>query len=88
MSFSFTEKTTLLRRLTRIQGQFEEVERAIEQERGCTHLLHLIDTARSAIDGFLVSVVEHHIRSHLFKEGAEHSEAIKETIKMTQLYLR
>jgi len=88
MSFSFTERTTLLDRLRRIQGQFEGVERAIEEESSCAHLLRLIATARSAVDGFLVSVIEHHLRSHLVEEGAQHSEAIKETVRMTQLYLR
>jgi DNA-binding FrmR family transcriptional regulator len=88
MSFSFTERTTLLHRLRCIQGQFEGVERAIERESSCTHLLCLIATARSAVDGFLVSVIEHHLRSHLVEEGAERTEAINETIKMTQLYLR
>jgi len=88
MSFSFTERTILLERIRRIQEQFEGVERAIEGEGNRIHLLRLIATARSAIDGFLVSVIEHHIRSHLVDEEAEQSEAIKETIKMTQLYLR
>jgi DNA-binding FrmR family transcriptional regulator len=88
MSFSLTERTALLHRLRCIQGQFEAVERAIEQQSSCTHLLHLIATARSAIDGFLVCVIEHRLRPHPVEEGAEHSEAIEETIKMTQLYLR
>ena len=88
MSFSLAERTALLHRLRRIQGQFEGVERAIEQESSCSRLLHLIATARSAIDGCLVSVIEHYLRSHLVEEGAEHSEAINETVKMTQLYLR
>jgi DNA-binding FrmR family transcriptional regulator len=78
----------LLHRLGRIQGQVEAVERAIKQQSSCTHLLHLIATARSAIDDFLVSVIENHLRSQLVEEESEDSEAIEEIIKMTQLYLR
>jgi hypothetical protein len=35
-----------------------------------------------------LSVIEHYLRSHLFEEGAERREAVKETIKMTQIFLR
>ncbi len=88
MCFSLTERAALLHRLRRIRGQFEGVERAIEDESSCTRLLHLIATARSAMDGCLVSVIEHHLQSHVAEDGAERSEAIKETVKMAQLFLQ
>jgi FrmR/RcnR family transcriptional regulator, repressor of rcnA expression len=88
MSFSLTEKTDLLQRIRRIDSQIRGVERAIDQEWGCAHLLHLISAARSSIDSFLVDVIGHHLRSHLAEEGAESNEAIEETIKMAELYLR
>jgi DNA-binding FrmR family transcriptional regulator len=87
MSFSLTEKKELLCQIRRIQEQFDGVERAIGQERSCTHLLQLIAAARHAVDGFFVSVIKHHLRSHLVEEGVDHSEAVKDTIKMAQLYL-
>jgi hypothetical protein len=50
MSFPLSERTALPHRLKRIQGQFEGVERASEQKSSGAQLLHLIATARRAID--------------------------------------
>jgi FrmR/RcnR family transcriptional regulator, repressor of rcnA expression len=44
-----TEKAKLLHRVRRVRGQMEAVERAIEDEKGCPAVLHLIAAARGAI---------------------------------------
>jgi DNA-binding FrmR family transcriptional regulator len=88
MSFSLTEKTALLQRIGHIDVQILGVERAIEQGRSCAHLLHLISAARSSVDGFIVAVIEHRLRSLLVGEGSEPSEAVEKIVEMAELCVR
>ena len=39
--------------------------RALEEEKGCEQVMHLIAGCRGAINGLLAEVVEEHIRTHL-----------------------
>ena len=45
------EKTKLLNRVRRIRGQVEAIERALEGERGCAEVMHLVAAARGAMNG-------------------------------------
>ena len=65
MSHSVREKQKLLNRARRIRGQAEAIVRALEEERGCEQVMHLIAGCRGAINGLLAEVVEEHIRTHL-----------------------
>jgi DNA-binding FrmR family transcriptional regulator len=65
MSHSVREKQKLLNRARRIRGQAEAIVRALEDEKGCEQVMHLIAGCRGAINGLLAEVVEEHIRTHL-----------------------
>lgn len=65
MSHTVREKQKLLNRVSRIKGQVEAIERALESERGCNDVLQLITSCRGAMNGLLAVVLEDHIRSHL-----------------------
>jgi DNA-binding FrmR family transcriptional regulator len=65
MSHTVREKQKLLNRARRIRGQAEAIVRALEEERGCEQVMHLIAGCRGAINGLLAEVVEEHIRTHL-----------------------
>ena len=49
MSHAKREKLKLLNRVRRVRGQIEAVERALEGEKGCATVLHLIVAARGAM---------------------------------------
>ena len=53
MAHTIREKTKLLSRIRRIRGQIEAIERALEGEKGCTEVLHLIAATRGAINGLM-----------------------------------
>jgi DNA-binding FrmR family transcriptional regulator len=55
------EKTKLLNRVRRIRGQIEGVERALEQEKGCAEVPHIVVGARGAINSLVAKTVEDHI---------------------------
>ncbi len=57
-------KARLLARARRIRGQIDAVERALETEIGCADLVHLIASARGAMNGLTVELLAEHIRLH------------------------
>jgi DNA-binding FrmR family transcriptional regulator len=75
MSHTVREKQKLLNRARRIRGQAEAIVRALEEEKGCEQVMHLIAGCRGAINGLLAEVVEEHIRTHLVDPDKD-SEAL------------
>jgi FrmR/RcnR family transcriptional regulator, repressor of rcnA expression len=90
VSHTKREKMKLLNRIRRIRGQIEAVERALENERGCATVLHLIVGARGAMSGLMTEVIEDHIRLHVVDptKDAERSRGADELIEAVQAYLK
>ena len=90
MSHTKREKLKLLNRVRRIRGQIEAVERAIEDEKGCADVLHLIVAARGAMSSLMSEVIEDHIRLHVVDpdRGADRSRGAEELIEAVQSYLK
>ena len=65
VSHTKREKEKLLNRVRRVRGQVEAVERALEGEKGCAAVLHLIVAARGAMNSLMTEVIEDHIRLHV-----------------------
>jgi FrmR/RcnR family transcriptional regulator, repressor of frmRAB operon len=92
MSHTVREKTKLLKRVRRIRGQVEAVERALEEEIGCSDVLHLVAAVRGAINGLMAEVVEDHIRFHVVdparETDCERAEGAQELIDVVHTYLK
>jgi len=90
VSHTKREKLKLLNRVRRIRGQIEAVERALEGEKGCADVLHLIVAARGAMNSLMTEVIEDHIRLHVLDpvKGAERTRGAEELIDAVQAYLR
>ncbi|MGZ3554145.1 MAG: metal/formaldehyde-sensitive transcriptional repressor [Vulcanimicrobiaceae bacterium] len=92
MSHTVREKTKLLKRVRRIRGQVEAVERALEEEIGCGDVLHLVAAVRGAINGLMAEVVEDHIRFHVVdparETDRERAEGAQELIEVVHSYLK
>ena len=90
MSHTKTEKAKLLHRVRRVRGQIEAIERALEEERGCATVLHLIAASRGAISSLMAEVIEDHIRLHVVDpgHGAERARGAEELIEAVQAYLK
>jgi DNA-binding FrmR family transcriptional regulator len=92
MAHTIREKTKLLKRVRRIRGQVEAVERALEQEIGCADVLHLVAAVRGAINGLMAEVVEDHIRFHVIDPASERdrdrAEGAQELIDVVHSYLK
>jgi FrmR/RcnR family transcriptional regulator, repressor of rcnA expression len=90
MSHTKAEKAKLLNRVRRVRGQIEAVERALEEEKGCATVLHLIVAARGAMNGLMTEVIEDHIRLHVIDpvKDAERVRGAEELIEAVQSYLK
>jgi DNA-binding FrmR family transcriptional regulator len=92
LSHTIREKTKLLNRVRRIRGQIEAVERALDQEIGCSDVLQLIAGARGAINGLMAEVIEDHVRAHIIDSGHDHeqdrTQAAEELIDVVRSYLK
>lgn len=90
MSHTKTEKGKLLDRVRRVRGQIEAVERALDDEKGCATVLHLIVAARGALNGLMTEVIEDHIRLHVVDplKDAERARGAEELIDAVQAYLK
>jgi len=86
------EKERLLARVRRLRGQIEAVERALEQEKGCSAVLQLVVAARGAMNSLMVEVIEDHIRLHVVDPSRERNQGrakgAEELIEVVQAYLK
>jgi DNA-binding FrmR family transcriptional regulator len=90
MSHTKRKKQKLFNRVRRVRGQVEAIERAIEEDRGCADVLHLIVGTRGALSGLMTEVIEDHIRLHVIDpvSGFERSRGAEELIEAVQAYLK
>jgi FrmR/RcnR family transcriptional regulator, repressor of frmRAB operon len=85
-----TEKAKLVKRLSRIRGQLDALQRAIvEQNAPSTKLLQQATACRGAMDGFIAEVIEDHIREQVVEAETkgEASRAAEELIGIVHSYL-
>ena len=92
MSHTVREKSKLLNRVSRLRGQIEAVERALEQELDCAEVLQLIVSARGAMNGLMAEVMEDHIRLHVvdpaLEANSDRARGAEELIDVVRSYLK
>jgi DNA-binding FrmR family transcriptional regulator len=92
VSHTIKEKTKLLARVHRVRGQIEAVERALEAEKGCSDVLHLVVAARGAMNSLMAEIIADHIRTHVVdparERGSARAKGAEELIEVVQAYLK
>lgn len=92
MSHTIKEKGKLLSRVRRIRGQVEALERALEDERGCTAVMQQIAAVRGAINSLMAEVVEDHIRVHVANPAIDgedtRAQGVDELVEVIRTYLK
>jgi len=92
MGHTIKEKTKLLARVHRVRGQIEAVERALEEEKGCSDVLHLVVAARGAMNSLMAEIIVDHIRMHVVdparERGSARAKGAQELIGVVQAYLK
>ena len=87
---SDNEKAKLVKRLSRIRGQVDALQRAIvEQDAPSAKLLQQATACRGAMDGFIAEVIEDHLRQKVVEAASktEASLAVEELIGIVHSYL-
>ena len=82
-------KDDLLKRVKRIAGQIQAVERALESDHDCAKTLHLIAATRGAINGLMEQVIEDHAREHVANptlSEAERNQGVEELLEAIRRY--
>jgi DNA-binding FrmR family transcriptional regulator len=92
MAHTTADKKKLLDRVRRIKGQVDAIEKALEQEKDCSDILHHLAGCRGAMNGLMAEVVEGHIRSHILSPGnasrEEQTKAAQDLIDLVKSYLK
>jgi len=65
MAHTKSNKDPLLARVRRIAGQIAAIEKAIENEAGCSAVLHQVAGVRGALNGLMDELIEDHLREHV-----------------------
>ncbi|RQO58315.1 metal/formaldehyde-sensitive transcriptional repressor [Pseudomonas sp. KBW05] len=58
-------KDSLIKRVKRIAGQIQALERELEADADCAKTLHLVAATRGAINGLMEEIIEDHARAHV-----------------------
>jgi DNA-binding FrmR family transcriptional regulator len=91
MGHTIQGKVKLLNRVRRVRGQVEALERAVEEEKGCSSVLHLVVAARGAMNSLMAEIIEDHIRMHVVDpdhERGSRARGAEELIEIVQSYLK
>jgi DNA-binding FrmR family transcriptional regulator len=88
MSHTIRQKEKLLKRVRRIRGQVEAVERALAGEKDCSEILHAISAARGAMNSLMSEVLEDHIRCHVGSNGSRVKRDVEDVIEVVRSYLK
>lgn len=55
----------LLKRVRRIAGQVNAIEKALAAGTDCSTTLHLVAATRGAMNGLMDEIIEEHVRAHV-----------------------
>lgn len=92
MSHAQKNREKLIVRARRIRGQIDALERALTEEQECADILRLITSARGAMNGLMVELLEDQIRFHLLdpsqKASMEQALAADGLIETIRSYLK
>ena len=89
MSHVAANKDDLLKRVKRIAGQIQAVQRALEADDDCAKTLHLVAATRVAINGLMDEIIEDHAREHVANPSLsdeERSKGVEELLEAIRRY--
>jgi DNA-binding FrmR family transcriptional regulator len=91
MAHVIQNKKKLLSRISRIRGQINGIEKALNEERDCGEVLLTLAACRGAMNALMAEILEGHVRLHLLQSGS-HKEsrtaAGEELIEVIKRYLK
>ncbi|UMZ14365.1 metal/formaldehyde-sensitive transcriptional repressor [Pseudomonas sp. MPFS] len=89
MSHTHERKEQLLKRVRRILGQVQAIERALQDGAECGKTLHLVAASRGAMNGLLDEIIEAHALEHVANpelSDAERAHGVDELLEAIRRY--
>ena len=86
MSHLAADRAKLLGRVRRLRGQMEAIERAVDGEKNCGEILHLVASVRGAIAGLTNELLDAHLQHHVL--GVDDEEARRRGVEDLSSVLR
>jgi DNA-binding FrmR family transcriptional regulator len=91
MAHTKKEKVKLLNRVNRIRGQFAALAQAIEAEKDCTEVLHILSAVRGGLNSLTAEMLDGHVLHHVLgprrKTSAEQLKAAEDLLEVIRSYL-
>lgn len=92
MTHTYKHKEKLLKRVRRIRGQLEGVERRLVSEVPCTEILQLAASVRGAMNGLVSELIEEHLREHVVdparEKDAKKAQGAQELLDVLRTYMK
>jgi len=86
------EKEKLILRTRRLAGQVKAIERHIEKDEECVHILQHLAACRGALNGLMAELIEDHVRFHVLdpkkKATRGQLEATEKLMEIVSAYLK
>lgn len=84
------DKSKLLTRVRRIQGQASALEKQLDQEGDCIAVLQQIAAIRGAVNGLMAAVIEGHLIDHVVHEPSlgQRQEDMDVVLQVLKSYLK
>ncbi|AHG62311.1 metal/formaldehyde-sensitive transcriptional repressor [Advenella mimigardefordensis] len=89
MSHLHVNNDDLLKRVRRIAGQVQAIERALQAKADCGKTLHLVAATRGALNGLLEQIIEEHAQFHVANpdlSDEQRQQGVKELLKAIRQY--
>lgn len=84
-----SNKDALLKRVKRIAGQVQAIEKALQEDEDCAKTLLLVASTRGAMNGLLDEIIRDHARAHVAAPSLtdeERSKGVEELLEAIQRY--
>ena len=92
MAHVIQNKKKLLSRISRIRGQINGIEKALNEERECGEVLLTLAACRGAMNALMAEILEGHVRLHLLQSNSQKDAAVaaagEELIEVIKRYLK
>ena len=90
MAHVIQNKKKLLARVSRIRGQINGIERALEENHDCGEVLLTLAACRGALNALMAEILEGHVRQHVLNEKSTKSQVVAgdELIEVIKRYLK
>ncbi|UMZ75474.1 metal-sensitive transcriptional regulator [Natranaerofaba carboxydovora] len=84
------QKTLILNRLKRIEGQIKGIRKMVEEDKCCTNILMQTNAVRSAVNNVGTIILEHHLKECLSEvnDNKNQAESIKELSELISKYAK